>query len=820
MGTLSANNTEDFSVWYIQDVIRQRLNETGGIDALSQNMKDLINSVFSNTSDTNMQRWAKALQPLQDPVVLSRLVERGHRLDTALHLSCPAGHFCPNPSEMHPCPPGDFCPMGSVMARTCVLPQLVVEDPAFSIRKIENRLLIEEIASGSQIIQGNYCPEASPDPQLLCPGGSYCPTPEESIQCPVGYYCEKGSTSPLQCPWLSGCPVGSEITSFSWGGFIIGVIIIVVLTGAVVLAGILSRRKQKKVNKEVDDQEQFRGFMTVAGIPMPEFRAFTEIPVKVSIDFHDLTLTLKNGSKVLNGVTGRFPHSQLIAVMGGSGCGKSTFLNVLCGKANYGKQCGEVLINSHHAPLSVIKSIKGFVPQDDTVHEDLTVQENLSFAAQVRLPKSHSKRERKQMVLGTAELLQLTLVMNSVVGSVEKRGISGGQRKRVNIGIELVAQPSVLFLDEPTSGLDATASLTVLEGLKHLCKRGLSSIMVIHQPRFSIFQLFDQVLLLGRGGYQVYLGPSSLALPYFESKGFCLPPNENPADFFLDVIQGQVECELDEDFAVADLYEWWQKGGPEWVASQRVLTPAATTRSLSGQGDSQSAGTAGTPRLTSSPTMFRVPRMRQELNHKFNAMDTNGNGFVTPEELVGFFKGLGHDISLKDAQGIVQSMNNGNNSGTVSVSASCYMLLPSRPPFPCSFYLPSPPPSFLHLALPPSRPRSCAPSPFPSPSPSRCMPPPPHPVPSFHSPFIVLFPFPFVSPPPSAIPSAFLTATCPSYPCRFSLPLPLFSLSSPAPSPSCCFPALPRSSFLSRVLRHFPKLCRCTYPIISPSPMF
>mmetsp|Transcript_27902 Transcript_27902/g.78891 ORF Transcript_27902/g.78891 Transcript_27902/m.78891 type:complete len:116 (-) Transcript_27902:198-545(-) len=111
MGTLSANNTEDFSVWYIQDVIRQRLNETGGIDALSQNMKDLINSVFSNTSDTNMQRWAKALQPLQDPVVLSRLVERGHRLDTALHLSCPAGHFCPNPSEMHPCPPGDFCPM-------------------------------------------------------------------------------------------------------------------------------------------------------------------------------------------------------------------------------------------------------------------------------------------------------------------------------------------------------------------------------------------------------------------------------------------------------------------------------------------------------------------------------------------------------------------------------------------------------------------------------------------------------------------------------------------------------------------------------------
>lgn len=145
----------------------------------------------------------------------------------------------------------------------------------------------------------------------------------------------------------------------------------------------------------------------------------------------------------------------------------------------------------------------------------------------MRLPGSFTHAKRKQVVHTTCQLLQLVPVMNSLVGSVKKRGISGGQRKRVNIGVELVsafpppppppspclsslpgdpayprcpslhplqvAQPSLLYLDEPTSGLDSTAALTVLTGLKHLCQRGLSSIMVIHQPRQSIFALFDQV---------------------------------------------------------------------------------------------------------------------------------------------------------------------------------------------------------------------------------------------------------------------------------------------------------------------------------------
>merc|ERR1719277_1933114 len=129
--------------------------------------------------------------------------------------------------------------------------------------------------------------------------------------------------------------------------------------------------------------------------------------------------------------------------------------------------------------------------------------------------------------------MQIDHIQNKIVGSVEQRGISGGQRKRVNIGLELAAQPTVLFLDEPTSGLDSTSSLAVALSLKRMCQLGMSSIMVIHQPRYSLFTLFDDVLLLGKGGQTVYLGPSVGAKSYFEGLGFVMPANENPADWFM-----------------------------------------------------------------------------------------------------------------------------------------------------------------------------------------------------------------------------------------------------------------------------------------------
>ena len=158
----------------------------------------------------------------------------------------------------------------------------------------------------------------------------------------------------------------------------------------------------------------------------------------------------------------------------------------------------------------------------------------------LRLPRSMKLSQKIRIIEDTIEMLGLDHIRNSSVGSVEKRGISGGQRKRVNIGTELVANPSLLFMDEPTSGLDASAALEVLSSLRRLADLGLTIITVVHQPRYSIFSSFHTVLFLGQGGQTVFLGRTEEALGYFESLGFELPENENPADFLMDIISGVV----------------------------------------------------------------------------------------------------------------------------------------------------------------------------------------------------------------------------------------------------------------------------------------
>ena len=213
---------------------------------------------------------------------------------------------------------------------------------------------------------------------------------------------------------------------------------------------------------------------------------------------------------------------------------------MLAGRSGYARMEGTISIN--HIPCSItrLRSYAGFVPQDDILHPDLTVYENLYYSAMLRLPRSMSKKQKFRIIEDTIEMLGLDHIRDSRVGSVEKRGISGGQRKRVNIGTELVANPSLLFMDEPTSGLDASAALEVLSSLRRLADLGLTIVTVVHQPRYSIFSSFHTVLLLGQGGRTVYLGKTEECMAYFDSLGFEQPENENPADFFMDVISGVV----------------------------------------------------------------------------------------------------------------------------------------------------------------------------------------------------------------------------------------------------------------------------------------
>ncbi|KAM9335198.1 broad substrate specificity ATP-binding cassette transporter ABCG2-like [Symphorus nematophorus] len=226
----------------------------------------------------------------------------------------------------------------------------------------------------------------------------------------------------------------------------------------------------------------------------------------------------------------------LNAIMGATGSGKSSFLDVLAARKDPAGLTGEVLIDGAPQPPN-FKCLSGYVVQDDVVMGTLTVRENFSFSAALRLPASVSQDEKEQKVNKLIQELGLGRVADSKVGTQLIRGISGGERKRTNIGMELIIDPSVLFLDEPTTGLDASTANSVLLLLKRMANNGRTIILSIHQPRYSIYRLFDSLTLLVNGK-QVYHGPAQRALEYFSDIGYTCEPHNNPADFFLDVING------------------------------------------------------------------------------------------------------------------------------------------------------------------------------------------------------------------------------------------------------------------------------------------
>lgn len=188
--------------------------------------------------------------------------------------------------------------------------------------------------------------------------------------------------------------------------------------------------------------------------------------------------------------------------------------------------------------------------QEDIVHPHLTVRENILFSARVRLGGVLKDKEIQQNVDQLIEALGLADVRGSLVGDHERRGVSGGERKRISIGIELIAAPHVLILDEPTSGLDAQAALSIIMLLKSLSQYGITVICVLHQPRIEIFDCLDTLLLLA-SGKQIYFGKGSESKQYFRDMGYDFGSQSNPADMMLDIVAdslnstplGKLECE-------------------------------------------------------------------------------------------------------------------------------------------------------------------------------------------------------------------------------------------------------------------------------------
>eukprot|EP00592_Proboscia_alata_P005780 CAMPEP_0194371264 /NCGR_PEP_ID=MMETSP0174-20130528/19658_1 /TAXON_ID=216777 /ORGANISM="Proboscia alata, Strain PI-D3" /LENGTH=412 /DNA_ID=CAMNT_0039149219 /DNA_START=1244 /DNA_END=2479 /DNA_ORIENTATION=+ len=260
------------------------------------------------------------------------------------------------------------------------------------------------------------------------------------------------------------------------------------------------------------------------------------------VTFHDLCLyVISQGKniKILNNASGCIESKKMTALIGESGSGKTSLLNSLCGRAYYGKLQGRIMIGGKEGRITDFGTV-GFVSQDDIVHRELTVFENLVFAGRIlggKLGNDEILHLADKVVLN----LGLDHVKNSIVGSTKCRGISGGEKKRLNIAIELMARPAYLFCDEPTSGLDASCAVSVINCLKWLVlDQDITVCCSIHQPRKLVFDAFDRVIVLAKGGNTVYEGPARCALQYFEGLGYDLPLGENVADWLVDISTGMV----------------------------------------------------------------------------------------------------------------------------------------------------------------------------------------------------------------------------------------------------------------------------------------
>ncbi|XP_010556399.1 PREDICTED: ABC transporter G family member 21-like [Tarenaya hassleriana] len=244
----------------------------------------------------------------------------------------------------------------------------------------------------------------------------------------------------------------------------------------------------------------------------------------------------KSTRLILNGVTGIVKPGELLAMLGPSGSGKTTLLTALAGRLN-GKLSGSVTYNGQPFSSSVKRKI-GFVTQDDVLYPHLTVTETLTFTAMLRLPKELTRLEKIEQVESVISDLGLNRCSNSVIGGGLIRGISGGERKRVSIGQEMLVNPSLLLLDEPTSGLDSTAAARVIATARGLARGGRTVVTTIHQPSSRLYKMFDKVLILSEGS-PIYSGESGRVMEYFGSIGF-QPGSSfvNPADFVLDLANG------------------------------------------------------------------------------------------------------------------------------------------------------------------------------------------------------------------------------------------------------------------------------------------
>ncbi|XP_030526169.1 pleiotropic drug resistance protein 1-like [Rhodamnia argentea] len=262
---------------------------------------------------------------------------------------------------------------------------------------------------------------------------------------------------------------------------------------------------------------------------------------------------------LLKGVSGAFRPGVLTALMGVSGAGKTTLMDVLAGRKTGGYIEGDITISGYPKKQDTFARISGYCEQNDIHSPHVTVYESLLYSAWLRLPPGVDHRTRKMFIEEVMELVELNPLRQALVGLPGVDGLSTEQRKRLTIAVELVANPSIIFMDEPTSGLDARAAAIVMRTVRNTVDTGRTVVCTIHQPSIDIFEAFDELFLMKRGGQEIYVGPlgrqSSHLIKYFEGiEGVSkIKDGYNPATWMLEVTTPAQELALGVDFS--DLYK-------------------------------------------------------------------------------------------------------------------------------------------------------------------------------------------------------------------------------------------------------------------------
>lgn len=383
----------------------------------------------------------------------------------------------------------------------------------------------------------------------LCKSGFYCPNFSQEIECSKSNFCLEGSINPIPC--VLGkitCPnkgMNKQIPFIA--GIFFSTILFLTINLFFYLIKIYYTSKninfEKRLIYQNSIKNSFRHFIPHLKRWVSRKRSESEISIDIKenkylIEFKEIELKINN-RKILDKMTGFFVSGKINVLIGESGSGKSSLLNILIGKLlKKSKIKGNIFVNNKKIKSlkTVYKKSLVYIEQFYKFYENLTVEENIYYYHLLFTNKINFQLESS--VKYYLNLLELDNIKELQVGNENRGGISGGQRKKLSIAMELIRNPEIIILDEPTSGLDSASSIKIFRILKKLSNLGKTVIISIHQPRRELLVYFDYVSIMMIGGNLIYCGEKTKIVNYFQNLGYYFNYNNNIMDFVIDIVAG------------------------------------------------------------------------------------------------------------------------------------------------------------------------------------------------------------------------------------------------------------------------------------------